>query len=35
MVELQKKYQIGVRRFGFINWIGFKTLWKKNVKDFL
>ena len=34
MVELQKKYQIGVRRFGFINWIGFKTLWEKECKRF-
>ena len=29
MVELNKKYQIGVRRFGLINWIGFKSLWLK------
>ena len=29
MVELNKKYKIGVRRFGFINWIGFYSLYKK------
>ena len=34
MVELQKKYQIGVRRFGFINWIGFKSLWVKECQRF-
>ena len=35
MVELEKKYQIGVRRFGNINWIGFKTLWEKECKRFM
>ena len=35
MVELNKKYQIGVRRFGFVNWIGFFTLYKKEVLRFL
>ena len=35
MVELNKKYQIGVRRFGFINWIGFKSLWLKECNRFL
>ena len=35
MVELQKKYQIGVRRFGLINWTGFKSLWFKECKRFL
>ena len=34
MVELQKKYQIGVRRFGLINWEGFKNLWLKECKRF-
>ena len=29
MVELEKKYEIGVRRFGFVNWIGVWTLYKK------
>ena len=27
MVELQKKYQIGLRRFGVVNWVGFKSLY--------
>ena len=35
MVELEKKYNIGVRRFGFINWIGFKSLYIKEVSRFL
>ena len=35
MVELQKKYQIGVRRFGLINWIGFKSLWLKECNRFM
>ncbi|MDA7552211.1 ABC transporter permease [Candidatus Pelagibacter sp.] len=35
MVELQKKYQIGVRRFGLINWTGFKTLWLKECQRFI
>ena len=35
MVELNKKCQIGVRRFGFINWIGFKSLWLKECNRFI
>ena len=35
MVELNKKYEIGERRFGFINWVGFWTLYKKEVLRFL
>ena len=35
MVELQKKYQIGSRRFGIINWIGAYSLFKKEVLRFL
>ena len=35
MVELQKKYQIGVRRFGIINWVGTYSLFKKEVLRFL
>ena len=35
MVELQKKYQIGIRRFGIINWIGTYSLFKKEVLRFL
>jgi len=35
MVELQKKYQIGTRRFGLINWIGTYSLFKKEVLRFL
>jgi ABC-2 type transport system permease protein len=35
MVELEKKYQIGVRRFNKFNWIGFKTLWVKECKRFI
>ena len=35
MSEIQKKYQIGVRRFGLINWTGFKSLYIKEVSRFL
>ncbi len=35
MVELQKKYQIGKRRFGIVNWIGTYSLFKKEVLRFL
>ena len=35
MVELHKKYQIGTRRFGLINWIGTYSLFKKEVLRFL
>ena len=35
MVEIQKNYEIGVRRFGKINWVGFKTLYLKEVLRFL
>ena len=35
MVELNKKYKIGVRRFGLINWIGFKSLWIKECNRFI
>ena len=35
MVEFTKKYKIGSRRFGLINWIGAWTLYKKEVLRFL
>ena len=35
MVELNKNYQINSRRFGFINWIGFKSLWLKECERFM
>ena len=35
MVEISKKYKIGTRRFGLINWIGAWTLYKKEVLRFL
>ena len=35
MVELQKKYQVGKRRFGLINWVGTYSLFKKEVLRFL
>ena len=35
MVELNKKYQIGVKKFGFINWTGFKSLWFKECNRFI
>ena len=35
MVEITKKYKIGSRRFGIINWVGAWTLYKKEVLRFL
>ena len=32
---VENKYQIGVRRFGLVNWIGFYTLYVKEVSRFL
>ena len=29
MVEITKKYKIGTRRFGLINWVGAWTLYQK------
>ena len=34
MIEL-KKYEVRERRFGFVNWIGVWTLYKKEVLRFL
>ena len=34
MVELEKKYHIGVRRFGYVNWIGSWALYKKETLRF-
>ena len=35
MVEITKKYKIGTRRFGLINWIGAWTLYQKETLRFL
>ncbi len=35
MVELNKKYTIKRRKFGPVNWIGFKSLWFKECSRFL
>jgi ABC-2 type transport system permease protein len=35
MVEITKKYKIGSRRFGLVNWVGAWTLYKKEVLRFL
>ena len=35
MVEISKKYKIGKRRFGLVNWVGFYTLYKKETLRFL
>ena len=32
---VENKYQIGVRRFGLVNWIGFYSLYVKEVSRFL
>ena len=35
MVEIGNKYEIYERKFGYVNWIGFWTLYKKEVLRFL
>tara|TARA_Y100000590_G_scaffold440577_1_gene566136 strand:- start:2073 stop:2885 length:813 start_codon:yes stop_codon:yes gene_type:complete len=35
MVEIEKKYKIYEKNFGFVNWIGLWTLYKKEVLRFL
>tara|TARA_B100001250_G_scaffold367954_1_gene350309 strand:- start:5 stop:817 length:813 start_codon:yes stop_codon:yes gene_type:complete len=35
MVELEKKYQMGHRRFGYVNWVGALSLYKKEVLRFI
>jgi len=35
MVELEKKYKLGVRRFGLVNWVGTYSLVKKEILRFL
>ena len=35
MVEIESKYKIYKKDFGFVNWIGFWTLYKKEVLRFL
>ena len=35
MVELNKKYHIEVKKFGFVNWVGFKSLWFKECNRFM
>jgi len=35
MVEIEKNYKIYTKKFGYVNWIGFWTLYKKEVLRFL
>jgi len=35
MIEIEKKYQLKVKKFGLVNWVGFKSLWIKEVNRFL
>ena len=35
MVEIEKNYRIYEKKFGYVNWIGFWTLYKKEVLRFL
>ena len=35
MVEIEEKYKIYEKKFGYVNWIGFFTLYKKEVYRFL
>ena len=35
MVEMENKYKIYIKKFGYVNWIGVWTLYKKEVLRFL
>ena len=35
MVEIEKDYKIYIKKFGYVNWIGFWTLYKKEVLRFM
>ncbi len=35
MIEIENKYKIYEKKFGNVNWIGFWTLYKKEVLRFL
>ena len=35
MVEIEKNYEIYQKKFGYVNWVGFWTLYKKEVLRFL
>ena len=35
MIEIESKYKIYEKKFGYVNWIGFWTLYKKEVLRFL
>jgi len=35
MVEIEKKYKIYEKNFGYVNWLGFFTLYKKEIFRFL
>ena len=35
MVEIEEKYEIYEKKFGYVNWIGFWTLYRKEVLRFL
>ena len=35
MIDIQNKYKIYEKKFGYVNWIGFWTLYKKEVLRFL
>ena len=35
MVEIENKYKINEQKFGYVNWVGFWTLYKKEVYRFL
>ena len=35
MVEIINKYKIYEKKFGYINWLGFYTLYKKEILRFL
>ena len=35
MVEIENRYKISNKKFGYINWLGFFTLYEKEILRFL
>ena len=35
MVEIENNYKINVKKFGYVNWLGFYTLYKKEILRFI
>ena len=35
MVEIENNYKINVKKFGYVNWLGFYTLYQKEILRFI